>query len=67
MVRMGERRGEVNNGFCWGDLRERDQLEDLGVEGNILKNWAGETWTGLIWLKDRWRALVNAVMNFRVP
>jgi hypothetical protein len=27
-----ERRGEVNKGLCWGDLGEREQLEDLGVE-----------------------------------
>jgi hypothetical protein len=34
-------RGEVNKGFWWGDLGERDHLEDLGVERNILKNWVG--------------------------
>jgi hypothetical protein len=38
--------------FCWRDLREGDHLEDLGVEGMILK-WIfkkrdGEAWTGLI-------------------
>jgi hypothetical protein len=27
----------------------------------------GVVWTGLIWLSDQWRALVNTVMNVRVP
>jgi len=25
--------GEVHTGFWWGQLRERDHLEDLGVDG----------------------------------
>jgi hypothetical protein len=33
----------------WGDLREGDHLEDLGVDGSIiLKKWDGAAWTGLL-------------------
>jgi len=43
-------------GFWWGHLRERDYLEDLGVDGRIILEWilnqsVGRTWTGLIWLR----------------
>jgi hypothetical protein len=39
--------GEVYRRFWWGDLRERDHLEDLDVEGTMIlkrvsKNWQGE-------------------------
>jgi hypothetical protein len=30
-------RGEVPTGVWWENLRERDHLEDLGVNGRILK------------------------------
>jgi len=26
----------VRRGFCWGDLRKIDHLEDLGVDGRII-------------------------------
>jgi hypothetical protein len=41
--------------FWWRNLRERDYLEDPGVDGRIIlkrifRNWDG-AWTGLIWLR----------------
>jgi hypothetical protein len=46
---------EVHTGFWWGDLRERDQLEDLGVDGRIILKWIFKkwdwAWTGLIWIR----------------
>jgi hypothetical protein len=32
-------RGEVNTGFWWRNLRERDCFEDLGVDRKILLKW----------------------------
>jgi hypothetical protein len=56
-----------------GRSEERDQLEDLDVDGRIILNWFFRKWDGdmdLIDLaqdRDSWLALVNAVMNLRVP
>jgi len=32
---MGERE-EVHTGYCWGNLRERDHLEEPDVDGRII-------------------------------
>jgi hypothetical protein len=49
------RTGEVHTGFWWGDLREGDHLEDLGVGGitDLQEvDWGGgKGWTGFIWLE----------------
>jgi hypothetical protein len=65
--------GEVHAGFWWGDVTERDH-------GRPMRRWqdnikmdlqevgrGGTDWIDLAQDWDRWRALVNAVMNLRVP
>jgi len=62
-------------GFWWGNLRERDYMGNPGVNGGIILRWifrkwdegGGMDWIDLVQDRDRWRALVNAVMNLRVP
>jgi len=49
-------RGEVYTGFWWGNLRERDHLEDPGIVGWIILTWIFSkwdvgAWTGSIWLR----------------
>jgi hypothetical protein len=62
----------VHTGIWWVYLGEGDQ-EDPGVDGRIILGWIFKKWDrdkGQIELahdRDRWRALVNAAMNLRVP
>jgi hypothetical protein len=48
-------------------------LEDPGVDGRIILKWiferldGGMDWIDVAEYRDRWRALVNAVMNLRGP
>jgi len=61
-------------GSRWGNRREVDHWGDLGVDGCIIlgcfsRRWDVGIWIGLGWprIGDRWRTLVSAVMNLRVP
>jgi len=67
-------REEAYMGFWWGNLTERDYLGDRGVDGRIILRWIFRKWDvwGMDWIelaqdRDRWLALVNAVMNLWVP
>jgi len=37
---------EVHTGFCWGDLKEREYLEDLGVDGRTILKRISRTFEG---------------------
>ena len=67
-------RGQAYTGFWWGNLRERDHLGDRGIDGedNIQMDlqevgYGVMDWIGLAQDRDRWRALVNAVMIRQIP
>ena len=59
--------------FWQENLRKEDHLEDPGVDGRIILKSIIEKWDrgkdciDLAQDRDRWRAVVNAVMNLRVP
>ena len=56
-----------------GKLSERGHFKDTGVDGRIIFKWFFNKWVGgLEWIdlpqnRDMGRAVVNAVMNLRVP
>jgi len=37
---------EVRRGFCWGGLRERDRLKDLGVDRRVISKQIPKKWHG---------------------
>jgi hypothetical protein len=46
-------KGEIHTGIWWGNLIERDNLEDPDIDARIIlkwifKKWDGEAWTGFI-------------------
>jgi hypothetical protein len=48
--------GEVHTGVWWGNLRKRDHLKDLDIDGRkilipIFKKCDRVAWTRLIWLR----------------
>jgi hypothetical protein len=67
-------RGGAYTGFWWRNLKERDHLEDPGIDKRIILRLIFRTWgVGVCMFRidlsqDRgsWWALVNGVMNLRV-
>jgi hypothetical protein len=49
-------------GYWWESQRETNIKIDL-----LEISWGSVDWIGLAQDRDKWRALVNAVMNLRVP
>ena len=69
----GKREVRTSTRFWWGNLKLRDHLEDPGIDWRVILKWIFRKWDGGIdWIdlaqdRDNWRALVTAVMKFRVP
>ena len=36
----------MHAGFCWGYLRERDHMEDKGIDGRTILKWVFNKWFG---------------------
>jgi hypothetical protein len=49
-------RADVYTGFWWGNLKDRDHLEDPSIEGRIIlisifRKWDVGVWTRSSWLR----------------
>ena len=71
-ARMGEGRGVYR--VLVGKPEGKNHWGDPGVDGRLILIWIFRKWDvgGMDWIElaqngDRWWALVNAVMNLRVP
>jgi len=52
VARVG--RGEAYTGIWWRNLRERDYLEDPGVDGRIILRWKFRKWNVGLWIGSIW-------------
>jgi len=58
LVGKSEPKGRLGKRRCiWEDIKTN--LKEIG--------WKGLDWDGIAQNRDRWRAVVNMVMNLRVP
>ena len=55
VARMGI--GEVYTGFWWGNLGERDRLEDSGLDERIILRWIFRKWDVGIWSGWSWLSI----------
>jgi hypothetical protein len=58
---MGKPEGKRPVGRTRGSWEDSNKMDIREIE------WGGMDWIPLAQDKDQWRALVNTVMNFRVP
>jgi hypothetical protein len=49
-----DERREACIGFCWGNLSERDQWGDPGVDGRIILRWTFRKWYVEVWTEFDW-------------
>ena len=47
-------RRQAYTGLWWGNLRERDNLGDRGVDGRIILRWVFRKWDVGVWTGSSW-------------
>jgi len=47
-------RGEAYAGFWYRNLREREHLDDPGVDGKIILRWLFRKWDVWVWTGSSW-------------
>jgi hypothetical protein len=69
---MQHERGRTTPIGYWWEIqkrplgRSRSRCDNIKMDLGEIR-CCGVEWIGLAYDRDQWRALVNAVMNFRVP
>jgi hypothetical protein len=64
-------KSELYTKFLSADLKEREDLEDLGIDRRIILNWILKKCESVDWIhlaqnRDQWRVLENPIMNLPV-
>ena len=71
VARIGDRRGAYR--ILVGRRDRNNHLVEIGIDERIILRWifrkwdGGTDWIDLAQNRDRWWALVKAIMNIRVP
>jgi hypothetical protein len=66
-------RGKVPSGFWWGNLGQRDRLEDPGLQRKIIFKWILHKYLEAVHCIDpaqdtaKWRHLVSKVTKLGIP
>ena len=47
-------RVEAYTGFWWGNLRERDNFREPGLDGMIILRWIFRKWNVGVWTGSNW-------------
>jgi hypothetical protein len=60
-------RGEAYILFWWKNLRERDHLEDPGIEGRIIQRWMFRKWDVGARTESSWLGIVTGGGHLFMP